>query len=141
MITLKEYSPEDYPMLAAWWAGHRWQAVPESVLPKLGVVATYSNREAQHEDVPLCAAFLYMDNSVGVCWLEWLVSNPNGSPMEVLRAIRAVIEFMEERAKELGYGVMLTACRQASLVKIYERAGFAKTDEGVTHMLKVIGGN
>lgn len=133
MILLREYTPEDYPVLAEWWKLHGWAAIPANILPKLGAVAVKG-------DVPLCAAFLYMDNSVGVCWLEWLVSNPKASPFEVMKGVRELMGFLEAQASVLGYGVMLTTCRQASLVRLYESAGFAKTDEGVTHLLKIIGG-
>lgn len=139
-IQIRPYSPEDYPMLVTWWEGHRWPAIPQAVLPKLGAIAFHHDRGAQHEDFPLCAAFLYMDNSVGVCWMEWLVSNPRGQGMETIRGINAVIGFLEEEAKRLGYGVMITSCRQESLTRIYERSGFNITDKCVTHMLKIIGG-
>lgn len=119
-------------MLAEWWAAHGWNAVPEAVLPKLGIVAFT-------EAGPVAACFLYMDNSVGVSMLEWLVSSPKAAGIDVMRAIKAQVAFMTARARDLGYGVMLTSCRQASLVRIYESAGFSKTDEGVTHLLKLTG--
>lgn len=140
MIQLRPYVPADYQMLSEWWKGHNWNAVPEGILPGLGVIAFHREREGQHEDFPLCAAFLYMSNSNGVCWMEWLVSNPRAQGMETIRAINAVVNFLGEEAARLGYGVMLTACRQESLVRIYEKTGFQVTDKGVTHMLKIIGG-
>lgn len=137
MIQLREYQKSDYPILVEWWRGHGWSAVPESVLPKLGVVVC--EREGVRDD-PVCAGFLYMDNSVGVCWLEWIVSNPYASGFSVARGITELNRFMEGRAKEMGYGAMLTCCRQASLARFYERAGFQKTDSGVTHLIKSLGG-
>ena len=121
-------------MLATWWKGHAWEAVPAGILPALGVVAT------RQDGFPLCAAFLYMSNSNGVCWMEWLVSNPEVKGLEIIRGINAIVGFLAEEGKRLGYGVMLTACRQESLVRVYERAGFEVTDQKVTHMLKIIGG-
>lgn len=139
-IQIRPYAPEDHEMLATWWKGHGWDVVPAAILPKLGAVAFYSNRVDQHEDLPVVAAFLYMDNSVGVCWLEWLVSNPQAPKLHVLRAIDAVIGFLTEEAKRLDYGVMITTCRQESLVRFYEKAGFQVTDKGVTHLIKSTGG-
>jgi hypothetical protein len=133
MITLREYKPEDYAMVASWWAAHKWAPVPPAVLPKLGVIA-------EREGGAVAALWLYMDNSVGVCWAEWLVSAPDAAPLDVYRSIGAMLGGLEAAAKSLGYGVMLTACRQAALVRTYERAGFQRTDEGVTHLLKHIGG-
>lgn len=131
-MKLRIYTPEDHPMLAQWWEGHGWPVLSPAILPKLGVIAA----NAEGEDV--AAGFAYMDNSVGVAMLEWVVTNPKASPMQSLRGINAVVEFLKAEVKELGYGVMLTSCRQPSLVKVYERHGFAKTDEGVTHLLTIL---
>jgi hypothetical protein len=120
---------KDYGMACEWWKAHGWEAVPAAILPKLGAVAVI-------EDVPIAAAFLYMDNSVGVCWLEWLVTNPDATPKQSFKGINMVIEFLREVAVSMDYGIMMTTCRQASLVRVYEKNGFTKSDEGVTHLVR-----
>lgn len=119
----------DHPVLAVWWEAHGWPVVPRAILPKLGVMAMAG-------DLRVAAGFLYMDNSVGVSMLEWLVTNPDATGRQSLAAIGAVIGFLSERALEMDYGVMLTSCRQPGLARIYERHGFAKTDEGIIHMVR-----
>lgn len=129
MIQIRPIELEtDYETLTAWWKGHGWDAVPRVILPKLGAMVVMN-------EVQTAAAFLYMDNSVGVCWLEWLVTNPAANPMHTVRGVSQVITFLGERALKLDYGVMFTTCRQPSLVRLYERNGFVKTDESVTHLL------
>lgn len=130
MITLREVNLDaDHPVLSLWWEAHRFPVVPRSILPKLGVMALDG-------EVRVAAAFLYMDNSVGVSWLEWLVTNPDATGKQSLAGIGAVVNFLAERALELDYGVMLTTCRQPALARIFERHGFAKTDEGVIHLVR-----
>ena len=129
MIQFREYTHEDYPLLMTWWKAHGWEGVPAAVLPKLGMIIEADGR-------PIVAGFLYMDNSVGVSMLEWVVSNPDESGFSVIRGIKALVGFMTERAYDLGYGVMLTSCRQSSLVRVYEASGFSKTDIGVVHLQK-----
>jgi GNAT superfamily N-acetyltransferase len=130
-MNLREYIPEDHPMLTAWWKAHGFPVLPAAILPKLGIVA-------EHDGVPVCAAFLYMDNSVGVCMLEWLTTNPQAPGKHVPGAIRALVGFMAERAGAMNYGVMLTTCRQEALARVYEKNGFTRTDDSVIHLLKVI---
>lgn len=130
-MKLRLYVPEDHATLAKWWEGHGWPVLSPAVLPKLGVVAG-------NDDGDVAAGFAYMDNSVGVAMMEWVVTNPAASPMQSLRGINAVVEFLKAEVKALGYGVMLTSCRQPGLVKLYERQGFSKTDEGVTHLLTIL---
>jgi len=100
------------------------------VLPRLGVIGSIDGQG-------IAAAWLYMDNSIGVAMLEWMVGNPKGEARQVLRALRSVVEFLKAEAKRLDYGVILTSCRQAGLVKWLQKRGFMKTDEGVTHMLLI----
>lgn len=124
-------SEADYPVLCEWWKAHGWPEVPAAILPKLGVVAV-------KEDVRVAAAFLYMDNSVGVSMLEWLVTNPWANGRDALQGIGAVIGFLTERALEMDYGVMLTSCRQPGLARIFEKHGFTKTDVSMTHLVRTL---
>lgn len=130
-MELREFKPEDHPNIAQWWEGHGWSPIPLNILPKLGMIVS-------RDDIDVCAGWLYMDNSVGVCWLDWLVTNPEADPKSVIRCISQLVTFMSDRARDLNYGVMLTACRQPSLVRLYQRNGFNKTDTDVTHLMMVL---
>jgi hypothetical protein len=129
--TVREYTPEDHPMLMEWWKAHGWPGVAKEVLPKLGLIVEVDTK-------PIVAGWLYMDNSVGVCWLEWVVGNPDSRGREIIPAIAVLIDFMGKRALEMDYGVMLTGTRTSSLIRLYEKNGFEKTDEGVTHLIKIL---
>jgi hypothetical protein len=128
---IRLFTPEDYPIVKEWWAGHDWEGVPLDVLPSLGAIASVAG-----EDV--CAAWLYMDNSVGVCMLEWLVANPESSGKKILVAERMLQNFLEEEAKEMDYGVMLTTCKQESLARLHEKNGFMRTDSNMIHLIKFL---
>lgn len=124
---LRQWMPEDYPTLAGWWTGHGWSAVPERILPPLGVIAG-----------DVAAGWLYMDNGgTGVAMLEWLVTNPAAKPRESVAGLRAVVDFLKSEAKRMDYPAILTTCRQPSLAKFMERCGFQRTDEGMIHLLGI----
>jgi hypothetical protein len=131
-MKVREYTSEDYAPLTKWWKGHGWEPVPEAVLPKLGMIVDGD------DGVALCAGWLYMDNSVGVCMFEWLVTDPEAKPLVTAKSVKTLVSFMADRALEMDYGVMLTTCRQPSLARMYQRCGFIKTDEGVTHLLRML---
>lgn len=119
----------DYPVAEQWWPAHGWKAVPRAVLPKCGVMVESDDRE------PMAVAWLYMDNSVGVAWMEWTVTNPKNTARQSYLAITMLTQAVREVALELNYGVVMTSAKQEALVRIYERNGFQKSDEGVTHLL------
>lgn len=114
-------------MLASWWVGHGWPAVPLQVLPPLGVILGND-----------AAGWLYMDNGgTGVAMLEWLVTNPEAKPMQAAKSLVKVVEFLKSEAKRMDYGAILTTCRQPSLARLLERSGFSKTDENMIHLMGV----
>jgi hypothetical protein len=129
---IRMFKSEDYPMVKSWWEAHGWPPVPGEILPKLGVIW-------EHEGVPVVAAWLYMDNSVGVCMLEWLVAAPDAPGKAVLRGIRHVVSFLQEEASRMDYNVMLTTCKQESLAKVYQKNGFNRTDDSMIHLIKIWG--
>lgn len=129
---IREFDRErDYGRVCGWWKGHGWDAVPLAALPKLGAFAHRDGRDT-------AAAWLYMDNSVGVCMLEWLVTDPEAKPRDALRAINRITDFFTHSALAMDYGVMLATCRQASLAKVHGKNGFHKTDEGMIHLIKFL---
>ena len=101
------------------------------MLPKLGVIMSNENHD-------ICAGWVYMDNSVGVCMLEWIVTNPEATNMESYRAIKEMVEFLSERVREMDYGVMITTCAQESLARFHEKVGFKRTDSNMIHLVKFL---
>jgi hypothetical protein len=118
---------EDYPMLASWWQGHGWQAVPQRVLPPLGII--YADT---------AAGWLYMDNGgTGVAMMEWLVTNPAAKPLDAARALRKVVAFLKDEAKRMEYPIILTTCRQPGLARLLGREGFSVSDTEMIHLIGV----
>jgi hypothetical protein len=118
-----------YEMLSEWWKAHGWPPVPRYALPGLGLVAT------DLEGVPGAAWWCYLDNSTPVGMAEWLIADPEVPGKFLYSAIKAMFEMFRERAQEMGYNMILTSTRVSGLVKVLERIGFTKSDEGMTHMV------
>lgn len=116
-----------HPIASEWWKAHGWHPVPKGILPRLGVRAMDGTR-------PLAAAWLYMDNSVGVAMLEWIVTNPENTPRQTAAALLRLVDFLKQEALDLNYNVILATCRQKSLAALLGRAGFTQTDTDVIHL-------
>jgi hypothetical protein len=125
--TIRLWKEADYPMLASWWAGHGWQAVPKVVLPRCGVIAGEK-----------AAGFLYMDCSAPVSILEWLVTNPEAKPKDAYQGLKMCVEFLQGEAQAFGKPVILSTCKQESLAKFLEKQGFERTDEQMIHFAKFL---
>lgn len=135
MIQIREYTPEDYPMLSSWWRGHGWDPVPSVILPKLGMIAEI-HKDGQAPK-PVAAAWLYLDNSVFVGMLEWIVTDPENAPKISALGISHVTQCLRAAAKDMGYRVFLASCRQESLSRLLQRVGFTETDKDVIHLIAI----
>ena len=121
----------DYPVVSEWWKAHGWPPVPQYMLPKLGIMV-------ERDGLPCLAGWVYMDNSCGVCMLEWVVSNPDTPPRDVLRSIEHLTAAAKLVSVQNNDHSMLTSCKQESLARAYERNGFVRTDEQMKHLFTAI---
>ena len=118
MIELRNYEPQDYHLAASWWAGHGVTATPQECVPKLGVIALVGGVET-------FAAWVSMDNSCGLCFLLWPVSNPEAPARAVAACVEPVIGCLMATAKSLGYHTMLGITHADSLVRKLRGIGFS----------------
>lgn len=128
-MTTRLYTPQDYPTVAAWWDGHKQPPVPPSVLPVCGVIV-------EEEALPIAAAWLYQDNSVGVAWLAWIVSNPDVSAFDAEKALDVLLGGCEAVARDLNRGVLFTMTDRGSLGRWFERNGFVRNHTGMSQFWK-----
>ena len=87
------------------------------------------------------AGWLFMDNSgCGIGKMEWAVTNPSNKPKESVQAIRELVGAVKVVADALDYGVIFTSVKQPSLIRLFERCGFVKSDTGMTNMIALTRG-
>lgn len=91
---------DESAMFAGWRKAHGMAELPDSIFPRLGVVAVL-------DGVDSAAAWLYMDNSVGVAFMEWIVSRPGLTLAESRACFAFLVGSLRDEAKALGYGLIL----------------------------------
>lgn len=134
MITLRliEDLDADYEVIRHWWPAHKWPEVPKAALVgTLGLVAEEGGKL-------LAASWVYTAGSGLFAWMEFTVDDPTGSAFKRAMAIDRLTDFAVQECERRGYNVLMTTCRQKALGRLYERHGFQKTDEDVSHFLKVL---
>lgn len=118
--------PSDYPTLVAWWSAQNFPTIPPQFLPTTGLIID-----------GLCAGFLYGSDSA-ICWLEWVVANPEADKAERRAALDELIEALAANAASRGYKAIFTSVVHPGLLERYKQHGFVITDNGVTHLLRSI---
>lgn len=125
---LRMFDPEkDYAMVTEWWQAHDAPVPPAIVLPKLGVVCT---REG--EDV--AALWLYMDNSVGVCFAEYLVTRPKLDVVTSRQAAKVMFDYLKQTAVGFGYFLMRVVTKKP-IARFMRNEGFSSEQDNVVTML------
>lgn len=119
----------DYAMLAAWWKEHGWPVIPKSSLPPEGVLIR------NEVGKPISAGFLYLSKA-DICWMEWIVSNPNARLRERALSLPLLVEELCFLAKEKGCRIVFVALKNAGLKAIVKAQGFAIGDLGSDHFIK-----
>lgn len=68
-LTVRAYSPQDRPMLAAWYEHHKDESFPQVRLPPLGIVV-------EDAEGPVAAVWCFETYGVGVAWIALPVTRP-----------------------------------------------------------------
>lgn len=125
---MRSFTDSDYPMLREWWEARGRSTVPIApMLPKLGVIASDDSGDC-------AAAFLYMDNSVGVCWIEYPVTRPGMPLSETRQVMGEITAFLKQSAAAMGYGLMV-AYTLPAIARELRRLGFAEMRRDMVMMV------
>lgn len=121
----------EYDIFVKWWKAHGWGAVPKLVLTKFGYVVC--DKGSGHM---LAAGWAYLDTNSPIAFIEWIVTNPENSPRESLKALHILIDSMTKVFKDAGRCAVLVSIKSKGLIKLFKKAGYSVTDSGMTHMSK-----
>lgn len=119
-----------YKTICEWWKWWKWPELPLESLPKTGLVACV-------DESPVCAGWVYRTDS-NICWMEWIISNPQAGKAERHAAIELLLDALTESAELMGYKVIFTSARNQHLIRRLNGRGFAVTDREMTNLTKVI---
>lgn len=128
LYQLRFYEPEaDYEMIADWFACHGEPAPPAVVLPKLGTICTMDG-----EDV--AALWLYMDNSIGVCWAEYPVTKPKLKLTQTREALTHLFTYIRKVAASNNYAIMRVTTIKP-FARFLSKMGFKTDRENLVSMV------
>lgn len=130
---IRLYCPDDYPLFDEWHNGHGKCAVSQSILPKLGVVVLACG---DGEPLPVAFLFLYMDNSVGVSFLDHIVTRPGLSVSRARKALLWGMLCLRKLAAEMDYGIMICHTLPA-IARFLGREGWHSMAEGRISMISL----
>lgn len=121
----------DYDKLVEWWSFWKFTPPPIEVLPDSGVIVNINGVDA-------CAGFIYFTNSK-ICWIEYIVSNPNVRVKEDRReAINGVIDILCTIGKNNGYNVAYASLKNKNLEDKYLENNFVLGSTNCNEYIKML---
>lgn len=130
-MTFRYFQEEDYNMLLEWWKFWKFTPPALDMLPTSGVIVN-------KDGVDLCAGFVYFTNSK-MCWIEFIVSNPNVRQKEDRReAITNVVDILCSVAKNNDYSVAYASLKNYNLEKKYLECGFILGSTNCNEYIKIL---
>lgn len=85
----------------------------------------------------MAALWLHLDNSVGVCFLERVLTRPKLSLRRSRMAIERGVDYMKTAARKMGYGAMF-AYMHKGLARMATSNGFHRNQENLVSMICVL---
>lgn len=126
-MDVKRVVASDYEELCKWWNFWKFPPMPIDCLPTTGVMVYDGLKN-------LAACFIYSSDSK-VCWLEFIVANPDGSKEERKEAIETLLVSAKTMALSMGFKIIFTSCKNPFLIPKLEKH-FDKTDSDVSHFIR-----
>ena len=126
----------DYDKLKGWWDFWKFPAPAIAALPKYDDELT-TGLMVSSNGIDICAGFLYETNSA-LCWVEFIVSNPDSGKEERSEALSLLIDEFTEEAKRLGFGAIFASIKHPSLLNKYIKAGYTLGTKNTNELIKIL---
>lgn len=127
-MNLTDLDNKEFNIIQEWWKFNDLK-IWKDILPE----TTYIVWE---NEIPVVSACLYLMNSPRACMIENLIGNPEFDRTKRKECTKLLFEFLEDKAKELGYKTVVLFSYEDKLKDYYSSLGYEKTLSNVTTFSK-----
>lgn len=131
-ITVRDYTPDDYAMLQAWWSARGYPHIPSAVFPPDCYIAELKGS-------PVAFQVFYLSLGIGVAFTDFLVSRPRTGPKIIGAAFDAITMEFEKRHGGLNAYTMIRGFVYDPLARHIGRAGYMVGTRQGYEALKEVG--
>ena len=129
MIETREYTSQDFSLLASWWQSRQQVDLSPSILSDTGYIALSDGQ-------PIAALFLYPIQGSEVCWIGWPISDQESPSEARSEALDALFEVVHLQARDRGYKLVWTTSGVPVVQQRLERHGYEMGDENIKQYWK-----
>ena len=127
-MVIRDLEDNDYETLCSWWSVHNFVAPPKSILPGTGYICD-----------EIAAGYLYLTNS-SICWMEWVVCDPDSEKAKRSAAINGLIDHICKQARFVGGIIVYTSTNNFAFAHRIKKLGFrdAQDEKKTNNYMKVL---
>jgi hypothetical protein len=126
-MQIKKIDQKDYELICSWYETWGLPITPRS---------WFSSETYIIEDK--CSASLYALGDSKMYWIEGLVTNPSCDKKLKSESIMKLIDFLQNRAKELGAEIVMTSTPRKGLQQMFIESGFNNAPEAYIHLARMV---
>jgi hypothetical protein len=116
--------------MCRWWNERKFPQPDAQFLPPTGLVVAYGTGKL------ICGGFLFKTDA-RMASLGNLVSDPQVRAEDRSEAVELLISKLMDVARENGYSMVSAATNLPRLMSRYEKLGFSRTDDNVSHFGRI----
>lgn len=102
-----------------WWLGHYGYQLPENALSQYCI-------SIENDGIPLLVGYIYPSKGSKICWLGFIVSDPNGSKFMVGTGLKLLFQVAQDWARNMGYSILYVSHESETLHRVAGELGFVK---------------
>ena len=133
MFSFRLLEENDYEKLVEWWKWFRFPVPARKFLPEDGKGGVMITKDG----IDIVAGFVFFTNSK-LCWIEFIVSNPEYKNKDRKQAIVECIKKLCFIAKNKGYKAVFTSIKSENLIESYKKAGFNASPHKTTELTFIL---
>lgn len=122
---IRAFEEQDFPVMTSWFSKRNFPPPEKELLPKIGGVIEFENQA-------IAMGFVFRTDTP-IAIISHLVSDPSSSKEIRREAVDELVRGLFTVAKEWGYTSISCATNIPKLGERFEKIGFIKTDENVSH--------
>ena len=134
-LTFRSFNDKDYNTVNSWW-DYWWtegDGIERKFLPR-----NKSCFIIEKGDIPIAAAFLFIDKYSPMAYLTYMVSNPEYREKDRDIVIEKLISDAEHVVKDLGYKYMFAVMQHKKLIETHKKLGWNSDEKPSFELTKIL---
>ena len=128
---IRLYQPQDHETIASWYTKWELPITPNSWYTNLSFIN-------EKDSKPESFGCLFQMGTSNMYWIEGLMTNPDSDKETRKENLKELVNFLDNKAKQLGAEIILTSTPRDSLRDLFMEIGLTPAPEKYYHLGRLV---